>query len=233
MVQITLNFLNGFGGIIRVKTMAKNAVYKLAALGISVMFFNCGAAAEDAGTTPDLAGQSQRPFTGPLIAFDQLHGKKITVKEKRDLTALVDGRVRSWTQSSVVSLRIKSDDTIRFKRETISYLPSGPTPDSREGVSRLSEMHPVGALGGGQHLFSFDAGELVEMRTFKSGAYRMVIGFKTDGRGDLQCTAEERVARENGGRVKFVSPRGKFIEILRWKGVGQSECKVSDASTEE
>src|SRR5690349_17935714 len=105
------------------------------------------AAGEERGGPGDSDGGTKAPLGAPLT-FGELHGKSINIKSNREMTALVNGRHRSWRQLNKLLLSIRPGNIIEFKRETISYLPSGPNTVSRDGASLLGQMHPVKSLGG-------------------------------------------------------------------------------------
>jgi len=97
----------------------------------------------------------------------------------------------------------------------------------RSGSFTLGQPREVQSSGGGHVLWIFQNGQLIQLRTFKAGAYRATISFSrgTDG---LRCTFHAAHAREAGiADWNWVSPvSGADIRMKSVKPIS-SDCQIA------
>jgi hypothetical protein len=145
-------------------------------------------------------GQTAATTTQPNdpVTFVELAGSVIEARVVRDQVLRREGRTFPVRNQDDIKLVIGADNRIEQSVTVTSDTPrgqrKGPT---RTGVWSLGEKHPIGSLGGGNGILTFEDGVLTFIRTFKEGAVRRTFAFSrgTDG---LSCTANQTFGREGG-----------------------------------
>ena len=77
-------------------------------------------------------------------------------------------------------------------------------------------------------MWSLDGGTLSFVRTFRSGAYRVLFALTRERHGGMKCRVTEAFAREEGrGPIQLMSPvGGRNMTIVNAKQVSAT-CKIT------
>jgi hypothetical protein len=130
------------------------------------------------------------------VKFTELAGSVIEARVVRDQVVRREGRTFPVRSQDDIKLVIGADNRIEQSVTVTSDTPrgqrKGPT---RTGVWSLGEQRPIGSLGGGNGILTFENGVLTFIRTFKEGAVRRTFAFSR-GPDGLSCDANQAFGRE-------------------------------------
>jgi hypothetical protein len=178
-------------------------------------------------------GQSATTTTQPNdpVKFPELDGSVIEASIVRDQVVRREGKTFPVRSQDDIKIVIGGDNKIEQSVTVTSDTPrgqrKGPT---RTGVFTLGEQRPIGALGGGNGILTFEDGVLTFIRTFKEGAVKRSFAFR-HGPDGLSCTANQTFAREGGvGDLSMNSAiDGIPVVIVSFKQIS-STCRVMKQS---
>jgi hypothetical protein len=172
-----------------------------------------------------------------LLATPALAEEKVTFAELQgaslEATFVIDQVVRR--NGREIPVRVENDWKIQFHAGDVIHHTTTPTVTGPRGQRKgavssaqftLGKSQTVMGRGGGQGLYTFSDGNLVFMRTFKKGAFRMSIAFAHQS-DKLGCTVNASLAREGGvGGLEMASGvDGQPIAIMSYKQVS-SVCHL-------
>jgi len=174
-------------------------------------------------------GQTTATKTQPNdpVTLVELAGSVIEAKVIREQVVRREGRTFPVRSQDDIKLVIGADNRIEqsvtVTSDTARGQRKGPT---RTGVYTLGEQRPIGTLGGGNGILTFEDGALTFIRTFKEGAVKRIFAFSR-GPDGLSCTANQTFGREGGvGDLNMNSAiDGTPVIIVSFKQIS-STCRV-------
>lgn len=162
------------------------------------------------------------------VSFADLQGAVIHTRVLFQQEGLSNGQPFQNQAEAVSTITIDSSNTLTNTVVSTAYNPQGTrTSPPRSGSFTLGQPREISSAGGGQALWTFQAGKLTNIRTFKAGAYRGTISFTHDADG-LRCTLHAAYAREAGvADWNWISPiTGTDIRMKSIKPIS-SDCQVA------
>jgi hypothetical protein len=152
------------------------------------------------GAPAQIWGQSAATTSQPNdpVMFAELVGSVIEARVVRDQIIRREGRTFPVRSQDDIKLVIGADNKIQQSVTVTADTPGGQRKGpTRTGVYTLGEQRPIGSLGGGNGLLTFEDGVLTFIRSFKEGAAKRTFAFSR-GPDGLSCTANQTFGREGG-----------------------------------
>jgi len=161
------------------------------------------------------------------VRFAELAGSVIEASIVRDQIVRREGRTFPVRVQNNIKLDIGPDDGIEQSTTVTSETRRGRRAGQTvTGAFKLGELRLLGAVGGGDAVFTFEDSVLTFIRTFKEGAIKRAFAFSRSP-GALTCTASENFAREGGvgGLAMNSAIDGVPVVVISYKEVS-STCRV-------
>jgi hypothetical protein len=173
-------------------------------------------------------GLSGAASTQGAVSFADLQGAVIQTRVLFQREGLSNGRPFQNQGEVVNTITITSANSLTTSAVSTADTPRGTrTSPTRSGSFTLGQPREIQAAGGGHALWIFEDGQLINLRTFRAGAYKGTISFSRGADG-LRCTIRAAYAREAGiADWNWISPiTGTDIQMKSIKPISSS-CQVS------
>jgi hypothetical protein len=166
---------------------------------------------------------------GPAVAeplkLSDLQGAQIRATVVLDRQTIVDGKPSSDRVANNWLLKIDGRTLHSDFFATVTGPNGTHTNPLHQNSFTIGEPTSVQFLGSGNRVWIFDKGKLVSIRSYREGAFRLVISL-TRNSGAFGCTAAGAFAREHGGSVEFSTEEsGRNIRVVSSKTL-QTSCQV-------
>lgn len=174
------------------------------------------------------AGASEPAGAQDRVSFADLQGAVIHTRVLFQQDGLSNGQPFQNQAEVVSTITIDSANTLTNTVVSTAYNPRGVRASPpRTGSFTLGQPREVAAAGGGHALWIFQDGQLINLRTFRAGAYKGTISFSRGPEG-LRCSIRPAYAREAGiADWNWVSPiSGTDIQMKSIKPISSS-CQVT------
>ncbi len=162
------------------------------------------------------------------VSFADLQGVVIHTRVLFQQEGLSNGQPFQNQAETVSTITINSTNTLTTTVVSTAYNPQGTrTSPARSGSFTLGQPREVPSVGGGHVLWIFQDGKLINLRTFKAGAFRGTIAFSRGAEG-LRCTLRAAYAHEAGiADWNWISPiSGTDIRMKSIRPI-PSDCQVA------
>jgi hypothetical protein len=157
------------------------------------------------------------------ITLEELQGAQIEATIVYDQVLDFQGRTSSRQIRNDWQISIGQGGSLRTSMVPTQVNPSTRTFPTMSGSFTLGTSRSVTSLGGGEGLWTFEGGQLIFLRTYREGAYRLII---TLGSGST-CSIHGNFGRENGvGAIEYESQVGGSMKIRSSKQISSS-CRVT------
>ena len=173
-------------------------------------------------------GLSGAVLAQPSVSFADLQGAVIHTRVLFQQEGLSNGQPFQNQAEAVSTITIDSTNTLTNTVVSTAYNPRGiRTSPPRTGSFTLGQPREVSSAGGGNAMWSFQDGKLINIRSFKAGAYRGTISFSRGAEG-LRCTLHAAYAREAGiADWNWISPiSGTDIRMKSIRPIS-SDCQAA------
>jgi hypothetical protein len=173
--------------------------------------------------------QSAKSQTQP-VGFADLESMEVSAKTLQQQVIRRDGRQFPIRQQNDIRLWFKAENKLEGCIELTSHTPKGirkgKSPHFSFTLEQPQEMKKK-FMGEGHAVWFFENGTLINLRTYKGGAFRREIAFVRTADG-YSCTIQEAYARETGvaGIELKSAVDGATIMVVSAKQVS-SNCVVT------
>jgi hypothetical protein len=167
------------------------------------------------------------PAAAEPVTWADLEGATVEAEQTRNQVVRRQRELK-FRLDDQMKVIVEPDNVINFSFRTTAHTPQG----SRKlpplgGMFTLDQQRPIGSYGGGKALWTFKDGSLEFIRTFLSGALRIIFAFERGADGNLTCNSTFAFAREDGsGEIRMLAVNGEEQTLVRAELVS-SQCKVS------